>query len=346
MLIHKDILKSLQTAFPDEVHIVARYATPHLELPGGRAHLFLPDFHLLNDEDALAYPNNGFVQDEDLLQLLKRLARLKKNNPAMLLVWHLGDLFDIWRARGGLGPAAEVDKIRADHGTIIDRLRLGPPTGVRALFMAGNHDFELFNLTEWQAARWRIIENEDRDAGDVLVLHGDIFSWIERLPDEIAARAVRFARWTSSGEHDLFNDQETVASLNRELPLGDRPLGENKASLTSQPLDAADLDINVINGETGHPNAKNKKFYKGAKALATAMRERGHNIRVVVIGHTHFARIVKGEIEGKPFVLMDCGSWIGSCRLAPEQPFQRCAQVGVLAQNELRLYQLGRREDD
>lgn len=354
MLTHADIQAAFEQAFPDAVHLVARYADEALDLPGGRAHLFLPDFHLLNHEDAKAYPNSGFKQGDDLLRFLKGLATLKDENPAMLRVWHLGDIFDIWRARGGLGPAAEVNKIAADYAEIVDRLRMGPPFGVRARIMAGNHDYPLHQLSEWQAARFRIIENDDRDAGDVLVLHGDVFSWVEGLPDEIQARAVRFARWVSSGNKDLFDDEDTVATLNRDLPTGDRAIGEPKADLFDPSADANGVDtddpINVIDGERGHPKAKRKKFFKGAKALAEAFRERGHHIRLMVIGHTHMGRIIRGTLAetdtdaSEPFVLMDCGSWYGTCRLAPDGPFIHSAQVGVLAGNEVRLYQLGHRE--
>lgn len=353
MLTHADIQAAFEQAFPGAVHLVARYSDAALDLPGGRAHIFLPDFHLLNHEDAKAYPKSGFKQGDDLLTLLKRLAKLKNANPALLHVWHLGDIFDIWRARGGLGPAAEVNKIAADYAEIVDRLRMGPPFGVRARIMAGNHDYPLHNLAEWRAARFRLIENDDPEAGDVLVLHGDVFSWVEGLPDEIQARAVRFARWVSSGNKDLFNDEESIAALNRELPVGDRAIGEPKSDLFngSEDEDGTDDDapINVIEGDRGHPKAKNKKFFKGAKALADAFRERGHHIRLMVIGHTHMGRIIHGALdesgsEEHPFVLMDCGSWYGTCRLAPDGAFIHSAQVGVLVENEVRLYQFGHHE--
>ena len=350
MLTHDNILNTFRQAFPapDDVALVARYANPLLQLPRRRAHIFLPDCHLLSNDDLPFYPKNKFVQDADLLTLLEHLTVLKKDSPGMLQVWHLGDIFDIWRARGGLGPAAEVDKIAADHAPIIDLLRDGAPWGVGAHLIAGNHDYQIYWLPEWRdnTARYRLIQHSDPAGGDVLVLHGDIFEPLENLlPNELQAWAVRFTTWWgSAGRQDLFNEADVVAQVNRGLPAGDRPVGSTKVKLARRTLPDPDsgVAVNVIHADTG--SAKNKKFFAGAKALAEAFHARGHNIRLVVLAHTHFARIVEGAFDdGSPFVLMDCGAWIGTCRLAPGEPWIYCAQVGVLAEDELRLYQLGRR---
>jgi hypothetical protein len=62
-----------------------------------------------------------------------------------------------------------------------------------------------------------------------------------------------------------------------------------------------------------------------------------------VIGHTHRARIVRGKRPDKtPFVLMDCGAFVGTSFLSDEldAPIAN-AQVGVKVGNDLRIYQLG-----
>ncbi|MGH7676301.1 MAG: hypothetical protein ACREMV_13605, partial [Gemmatimonadales bacterium] len=127
MLTHETILEALRDAFGPRygadggVSLIARYQNPALQLSERRAHIFLPDCHLLSRRDAGAYPKWGFAQEDDLTLLLERLTGLKAGNPGQLQVWHLGDLFDIWRARGGLGDAAEVDIISADFPEIVDR---------------------------------------------------------------------------------------------------------------------------------------------------------------------------------------------------------------------------------
>ena len=353
MLDHDTILGYLSDAFGgrygdsnEPVSLVARYAEPGLSLPAGRAQIFVPDVHLLSRRDAPAYPKWGFVQDEDLLVCLSALTKLKDDHPKQLLVWQLGDLFDVWRARAGENDADALRTIAADHADIVDCLRYGPPYGVRAEFIAGNHDFALFESAKWKAARYRIIESQDEDGGDILVLHGDLFDWIEGFPDGIQAAVVRFVTWHASGGHELYHhDAATVATANREVATGDLPIGEGEAELeavaSGSGYDSAE-HYNVIQGKRGAPNAKKKRFFAAAMVLAKEMRERGYDIRLVVIGHTHWGRIVAGTDDQKhPFALVDAGAWIGRCRLSPDEPWLHNAQVAVVVGNDVRVYQLG-----
>jgi hypothetical protein len=71
--------------------------------------------------------------------------------------------------------------------------------------------------------------------------------------------------------------------------------------------------------------------------------KQGSDIRLMVIGHTHRARIVRGKRPDKtPFVLMDCGAFVGTSFLSDEldAPIAN-AQIGVKVGNDLRIYQLG-----
>src|SRR3990172_3281632 len=250
MLDHQTVLDALKRAFPGEqgISLVAQHADARLSLPKRRLHVFIPDCHMLTAQDAAAYPKTGFFQDADLLKLLRTLTKLKAEHAGQLTVWHLGDLLDIWRARGGRGPAVEADHIAAEHSEIVDLLRYGAPNGVGASLIAGNHDYVLHELAEGRAARYRILQNEDPEGGDILVLHGDIFDWIERLPDEIQARAVRFARWHASGKKDLFNEDEVVAEVNRGVPAGDQAIGKGEVTLPAKGK--------VIDGEGGKADAR------------------------------------------------------------------------------------------
>lgn len=349
MLSHQKIYNTLQKAFPNNVCTVARYETAPLDLPGRRAHIFIPDFHMLSKKDAKLYPKKQFLQQKDLLKLLDRLTDLKKKNPGELQVWHLGDMFDLWRAKKGNDPAGQVARIATDYPKIIDRFWYGAPHGVgaRGYIMAGNHDYNLLRLPEWRAVRFRIIQNDDPKGGDMLVLHGDIFNFIERAPDKLQAAAVKIAKWVSSGKKKLYNDEKYAKKLNKAQKKQGQPIGRMKATLSRAIVCNGNLpsegSINVIRGEAGNPKAKNKKYYKGAKALATALRKRGHNIRLIVIGHSHWARMIEGTIGNDPFVLMDCGAWIGYCQLEKNGGEFHSAQIGVKAEGELRIYQLGRR---
>ena len=370
MLTHQTIRTSLERSFNQRygagqgVTLVARYVNPALQLQGMRSQIFFPDFHLLNDQDSLAYPNWGFDQDEDLLLALKVVARLKDGNPGQLQVWHLGDLFDIWRARSGLPPNEEVDRISHDHREIIDRLLEGPDFGVRAKLTAGNHDYAMWQLSDYQdrTARFRIFPNQSTAQGQVVVLHGHMFSWLERVvPHKLKAAAVRIAKWHSSGQKDLdqkkkkYSDARAMRQTNEDLPPGDEPLGTSRAELAHKVTLSLPDCYNVVPGDSGQTQAGNRRFYKPAKKLAEALRDRGHRVRLIVHAHTHFARIVAGTQDtGVPFVLLDCGAWIGKCKLprppdAPQggpdnRPTLHCGQLGVVVENDVRIYHLGRRE--
>jgi UDP-2,3-diacylglucosamine pyrophosphatase LpxH len=358
MLTHDDIQACLATAFPADtaqparpnVALVARLQDAALQLPTARCHIVIPDCHLLTPADARVYPNNHFMLDEELGRLCAGLRDLKAVHRGELTVWHIGDLFDIWRARGGRGPKAEVDRIAEHYATALDALLSSPPRGCRAELLAGNHDYALHNLDEWNAARFEIVENDDRTRGDVLFMHGDAFEWIERaVPQQVKAFMVRLATWVSSGRHDLDQDRDDadrVAAVNRFLATGDQPIGVPQSVLAdAMPVDGAPVDLwNVVAADEGDPQAANKHFYEPARLLALELRSHGHDIRLVVVGHTHFARIVRGDRgDGVPFALLDCGAWFGQCRLSPTQPWLWSAQVGVVVGDDLRVYQLGRR---
>lgn len=330
----------------DGVILVCSYKNPMLKLPRGRAYVFIPDCHLLSHKDAKKYPHYHFVLNDEIKLFLKRLTELKADRRGELSVWQLGDLLDVWRALGDRDPKAKIDEITANFAEACDFLRNSPPHGVRAEIMAGNHDYVLRDLAEWEAKRFYIFENSDPTGGDVLVLHGDVFSWLERIvPDKLKEHVVQLARWVSSGKHELRHDQEdAVAELNRDLPTGDKPIGAFEPELLGDSQNSKDA-FNVIDGDKGDEHAPNKEFFNHAGKLAIELKKHGHNVRVVVIGHTHWARLVAGDRgDGQPLLLMDCGAWFGRCRLALNADWIWSSQIGVLVDDDLRVYQLGWRK--
>ena len=62
------------------------------------------------------------------------------------------------------------------------------------------------------------------------------------------------------------------------------------------------------------------------------------NLTVLVIGHTHQARLVVDHTAN--LVLMDCGAWIESYQVdhGPKHPNR---QLGAVCGADLRIYQLG-----
>jgi UDP-2,3-diacylglucosamine pyrophosphatase LpxH len=349
MLSHDEIYNCLAEAFPPRgrsgTQLVSRCFLDALGLDPGRAFVFLPDCHLLAQADSNRYPNTHFVLDAELRRLLEALVSLKAAHRGELAVVHLGDLFDIWRALGKT-PKGKADRVASQYSDVLEKLLNGPPQGLRADILAGNHDYILHELSEWNWPRFRIIENPNTALGDALLIHGDQFDRLERTADDdFQAAVVRLARMASSGKHELDRDQrEAVASVNKSVLQGDRPIGAPTTDFPNpipDPRGALDSMHNVVTWSPATARTSATHFYKVARQLALELKHHGHDIRLIVIGHTHSARIVVGDRgDGPPLVLMDCGAWLGQCRLDPSDPWVPSAQVGVLVDNDVRIYQL------
>jgi UDP-2,3-diacylglucosamine pyrophosphatase LpxH len=325
------------------VSLVSRYADPALGLPEGGADVFLPDCHILSAADAAQYPRSCFRQGQALEAFLFSLLRLKQAQAAAgneVRVWHVGDVVDEWRSLQPGGPGPRIDGICAAFPTIFDLLTRSD--GLDAEILAGNHDFQLHLLPQWNKARFRVVGTAQH--GQMMVLHGDVFDWIESLPDPVQAFVVRLARSYASPTHPLSaqTQAEAVKAVNAKMVKADVPTGKPHpalgASPTAHPAGPGVAAQNVIDGD--HVKTL---FFEAALKLPKELNSQGFNIRLMVIGHTHFARIVRGaQGGGAPFVLMDCGAWVDKCVLPGEDKPVLCAQFAVRIGNELRVYQAGR----
>jgi UDP-2,3-diacylglucosamine pyrophosphatase LpxH len=350
MLSHDEVYNCLAGAFAPSgrsgTQLVARCLLETLELEPGRAFIFLPDCHLLAKVDSDKYPNTHFVLDAEYRRLVDALVALKAAHRGEVAITHLGDLFDIWRARGKATDKGKADRVASQYSDVLEKLINGPPGGLRADILAGNHDYVLHELSEWNWPRFRILENPDPRLGDVLILHGDQFDWLERLlDDKFQAGVVRLATWVSAGKHELDQQQQdAVEEVNKSVPQGDKPVGAPTTDFPAplpDPLGALPAMHNVVTWSVATARTAAAHFYKGARQLALELKHHGHDIRLVVVGHTHSARIVMGDRGDRvPLVLLDCGAWLGQCRLDPSDPWVPSAQVGVLVGNDVRIYQL------
>jgi hypothetical protein len=118
----------------------------------------------------------------------------------------------------------------------------------------------------------------------------------------------------------------------------------------ADPTAAFPSELNVSRRSTqGQPGALPlHEFLPGASSVVSTMRGTpGANpawssLHVVVIGHTHHARIsVDDSNPGAPLLLMDCGAWIENYASSDGTAGPNC-QLGVVAGNDLRIYQLDR----
>ena len=100
---HAEILTALQKAFPSGVFLVSRLYDPMLRLSDPTPHVFIPDTHIVPLREIENWPGRVLPPSRtDVLKaLLDALDKLRKADPS-ITVWHLGDLFDLWRT----GPVA------------------------------------------------------------------------------------------------------------------------------------------------------------------------------------------------------------------------------------------------
>ena len=345
MLTHDQVQQQLSTAGVGEAQLISRYSDDALSLPQSHVQVFLPDWHLLTPDDARQFPKCHFQLDVQLESFMNQLLQLKKENAADVVIWQLGDLLDEWRALQNRGMEVEVDAIVSHYSRIINMLRFSAPLGVKAKMLAGNHDFVLHQLDGWDLPRFRVIENMAPTGGSVLVIHGDVFDTIERAPDGLQKLVVQIAKSHATGVKDLGpKDAVFVSRVNAAAGKGDDPIvqGDGELQAENSPDDGDFVAINVVDGDRDNPRHLTR-FFSSARKLALKLKERRLDIRAMVIGHTHVARIVRGDRgDGVPFVLMDCGAWFESCRLPADSERLKSAQVGVLLGNEMRIYQIGR----
>ena len=346
MIGHAEIEQFLSANFPAQgpdkgLRLVARYDDAGMGLPPGRARLFIPDIHLLSVKAAKEFPKTGFKRTVDFKRFLKALAAFKDGSAGDLQVFQIGDIFDLWRMRGSGGAKRKVEDVSADHADILELLLFGPPDGCRASLLAGNHDYDIHNLAEWNSPRFLFLNDSPSGTSDALLIHGDAFDWVENFfPDALQAAGVRLAKQASSGQHQLdHEDLIGVLALNDTLPKKDNPIGAVQANLGDGGGGGVGKRFNVV------PWSKNVgavgKYFAAAASMAFELLKRGRDVRLVICGHSHDARIVVGDRgDGVEMALMDCGAWLGECRFGVAAPLRPSAQVGVLVGNDARVYQL------
>ena len=95
-----------------------------------------------------------------------------------VVVYQIGDLFDLWRQVDGLDPnASAASAIQNDHASLLSALR---DPDLNAQFLLGNHDYDLYRFPNFDAWQRSYVL-----APSVMLLHGDVFDWVEKLPDEL-----------------------------------------------------------------------------------------------------------------------------------------------------------------
>jgi UDP-2,3-diacylglucosamine pyrophosphatase LpxH len=340
-----------------EVFLVARLKDNRLNYPGKYGcRIFFPDLHLIDkDRDAVyKYSTN----EVDLLaRVVKKVRDFKvasEQNNQPVTVYQLGDFMDLWRQNPVALTSSEatkilkdgLQKIREDRSEILSVL-LGDE--LKTQVMLGNHDFDLHLVPEFAGSELRYFFPLSIDGPAAFTLHGDVFSVFERnMPVALKNLGVFLfgpgAKPSTEklGEfRELKNKEHENSNYTNSIR---QPDPANLAELLTIEEDKPGVEDyfegdNFNIKKVGVSPEEDLTYVKESIEFAGMVnKQQNWNMRFAVIGHTHHARIAVDETNGGFFALVDCGAWIDNCEgsglVMPN------AQIGVLYDNEARIYQL------
>ena len=216
---------------------------------------------------------------------------------------------------------------------------------LKTRFLLGNHDIDLYRWPDYTAWERRYyLPDRSLSAPSAIVLHGDIFDWVEELPDLVKNVLVYlFAPHLSPNDYALGEMKRFAVQWHgkrsyRTYIQAQRP--STVGSLTNLGADGVPQSWNVQ--KEGSAPSKNLDFLDAAaKACAKANADYGMSLKVAIIGHTHHARIATRETQdGGLFTLVDCGAWIENCVAEGDTAPAPNAQIAALCANEVRIYQI------
>ncbi|MEO8595924.1 MAG: metallophosphoesterase [Candidatus Solibacter sp.] len=339
MSLHGDLLGRLQELA--QVQLVARLKDDRLNFPqAGELHVFIPDIHLITAarrvEGRYQYGSNHLDLLEAVVRGLREF-RLAAAPGGEVVVYQIGDLFDLWRQVDGLDPnASAASAIQNDHASLLKALR---DPDLNTQFLLGNHDYDLYRFPNFDAWQRSFVL-----APSVMLLHGDVFDWVEKLPDEVQ-NLVLF----------LFHaNQAGTAALDKMRPVNRKSRGgrkfrdfiQNQAPAPTGRWRDAEVEGENWNVQVeGVASAAMLLYLKEARAkCAEANQKFGSHLNAAVIGHTHHARIAVHDTPEEFFALLDCGAWIENCNTVDDPTPRANAQIAALGANEARIYQLSPRE--
>jgi UDP-2,3-diacylglucosamine pyrophosphatase LpxH len=370
---HDEFLEQLSHVA--DIYLVARLKDDRIGYPfANDLRVFIPDLHIIShfrqEEFGYKYNTNHNAHEEDLLPgLVKELIKFKKkvidenqatndvDKKKTFEVYQMGDFLDLWRETNKPWKTKPdewrgyVNRIIESNAHLYDAFL---DETLHTNFVLGNHDFDLHRIPDF-SHKWRFMIHYLVDKQDVPVagiLHGDIFGWIERLPDPVQQFFVYFfspqipiqirkqiINSHIKGKFLIFKKYKDYRDyiMQKEAPeFNEFPLNQGLPPGNQW---------NVI--RDGKGSKKELKYLNEAKKYFSQINQtHDFKLGMIVMGHTHYARIAVDDEDGKFFALVDCGDWV-KFHIAKvkengkEKDIQMVnAQVGVLCNNDVRIYQL------
>jgi UDP-2,3-diacylglucosamine pyrophosphatase LpxH len=342
---HDRLLAALESVA--RVRLVASLRDERLGFANAKdTRIFIPDLHLISERRRVQGAFKYATNHTDLLtSVILALNKLKSSasDDEVVELYQLGDFLDLWREADGADDQLDAaSPIKDDHEDLVTALM---DRSLRTRFLLGNHDFDLYRWPDYTAWERRYYLPDRADAApSVVLLHGDIFDWVESFPDAVQNVFVfLFAPNVAATDHRLGE----MIDLIRQSHGGRKYRTYIQARQPATIGDVLQNDVDDVparwNVQTPGASTPSNLLYLDSayECCQRANKEYQMNLRVAVIGHTHHARIaVREDADGGFFALMDCGAWIENCIADSDESPSPNAQIGALSANEARIYQL------
>lgn len=274
----------------------------------------IPDMHLLEKG-----PNDDFIDshpehEDRFLEFLYFLQDLKGELGHGMAVIQIGDLYDLWQAKGN------TNLIHAAYTNVLGNMdRLNP------VYVLGNHDIDLYDWYKKQGQtfnrKWRwLYPAEGRPR--ILFEHGfqadfanNQSSWSGAIGREIS-RTVGYMEYLNPDVDVILGG--AWDSVSRMFNIYNERLSPNRKK---------DRDKSYQHESTMYYVDRMQRYNRGH----TEDHHSPADLSLTIIGHTHSPRLVINPVEGdRTFYLLDCGSWVNGGH-----------EFGVCAGRELAVCQWG-----
>jgi UDP-2,3-diacylglucosamine pyrophosphatase LpxH len=251
-----------------------------------------PDIHLLERG-----PNDDFLDhrpehEDRFLSLLDFLLELKEEEGDDLEIIQIGDMFDLWQAKGNTNLISEA------YPTIIGLLEK-----MKTTYVVGNHDIDLI--------RWY------KDKGETFGRRWRYYSTVEgklRILYEHGFQA-DFANNQGSWSGVIGREITKIVGMKEYIyPDVDVVLG-SAWDATVRAFSKYNVFTPVRDPQGFNPHEYLKFYldllekYNRAETF-DSFGPTQIDLTLVVMGHTHSPRLVQMPKNGRIYYLMDCGSWV------------------------------------
>lgn len=253
----------------------------------------IPDMHLLEKG-----PNDDFLDMnsdhvERFLSLLDFLVDLRKEEDKDLEIVQLGDMFDLWQAKGNTNMIVEA---YPDIIGLIDK--------IKTIYVIGNHDIDLY---QWY-----------KDKGETFGRKWRYYSSVEGK-----LRAI----YEHGFQADFANNQDSwTGAIGKEITKIVGMMEYIKPDVDVILGSAWDSIVRSFskynNAYTPRKNPEEFNLHEHLKFYVDLMEKYNAGVTfdhfgpsdidltLAVIAHTHMARLVQMPKNERTYYLMDCGSWV------------------------------------